>query len=273
MTATVEQADTGVVLRDIGEHGTVEYVEVPRRAYHLVTPDGKRKRMPSVTTILGCLEKRALYAWHEAKGCEGTVLAIRAGELDPLTCEPSEAVETVRALDLGAQQAKQDAADRGLDVHGALEHYCQTGELPDTRELMIDARPYLTGLAKWLLAYDPVPVHTERIVCHPELHFAGRYDLWCEISGLSTLLDLKTSRTGRPWPEAHLQLRAYVDAEVAVGEPEPAQIVALGISPDGDYCHEPCVAPPGSFDRVLAVYRLRAQLDKDLRAARKAVEV
>ena len=32
MTATVEQADTGLVLRDLGEHGTVEYVEVPRRA-------------------------------------------------------------------------------------------------------------------------------------------------------------------------------------------------------------------------------------------------
>ena len=99
MTATVE----GTVLRDLGEWGTVEFAESPRRAYYLVTPDGKRKRMASVTTILGTLDKRALYRWHEARGAEGAILAARAGEISVTECEPSEAIEVVRALGLGAE--------------------------------------------------------------------------------------------------------------------------------------------------------------------------
>jgi hypothetical protein len=259
-----------MVVRDLGEHGTVEFVDGPRRAYHLVTADGKRKRLASVTTVLGCLEKRALYNWHEAQGAEGVIRAIRSKDLDPHDCVPQEAIEVVRALGLGAAAAKQKAADRGLDVHGALEAYCETGELPNIADMAPDARPYLSGLAKWLLKYDPTPIHTERIVCHPELAYAGRFDLLAEIGGLTMLCDLKTSRTGQPWPEAHLQLRGYADAEVAVGEDEPGQLIAVGVSPDGLFCHEPCVAAADSFAKVLAVYRLRSQLDRDVRAARKA---
>lgn len=258
-----------VVLRDLGEWGTVEFAESPRRAYHLVTPDGKRKRMASVTTILGTLEKRALYRWHEARGAEGAILAARAGEISVTECEPSEAIEVVRALGLGADAAKKKAADRGLDVHGALEAYCATGELPNVQDIAADARPYLPGLAKWLLKYDPTPIHAERIVCHPELAYCGRYDLLCEIGGLSALIDLKTSRTGQPYPEAHWQMRGYADAEVFVGEPEPAQVVAVGVSPDGVFCHEPCLAAPGSFEAIVKVYRMRAAMDRDLRAFRK----
>lgn len=258
-----------VVLRDLGEWGTVEFAETPRRAYHLVTPDGKRKRMASVTTILGTLEKRALLRWHEARGAEGAILAARAGEISVTECEPSEAIEVVRALGLGADAAKKKAADRGLDVHGALEAYCANGEMPNVADLAVDARPYLPGLAKWLLKYDPTPIHAERIVCHPELAYCGRYDLLCEIGGLSALIDLKTSRTGQPYPEAHWQMRGYADAEVFVGEPEPAQVVAVGVSPDGVFCHEPCLAAPGSFEAIVKVYRMRAAMDRDLRAFRK----
>lgn len=269
MTAAEVLPDGGAVLRDLGEHGTVEYTETPRRGYKLIGPDGKAKKLVSVTTVLGTLEKRALYRWHEARGAEGAIMAVRAGMLNPHTCEPSEAVEVVRDLKLGADAAKQQAADRGLDVHGALEHYCETGDLPPVSELVPDARPYLQGLAAWLLKYDPTPVHMERIVCHPTLLYAGRYDLLCEIGGLTALVDLKTSRSGHPYPEAHLQMEGYRAAESACGEPDPAQLVAVGVSPDGMFVHEPCLAPPGAFEDVLQVYRLRSGLDSAVRKARK----
>lgn len=271
--AAVDMGDgVQVVLRDLGEFGTVEFVETPRRGYTLVTPDGKRKRMASVTTILGCLEKRALYRWHEAQGAEGAIQAIRNGELDPASCEPSEAIEVVRALGLGADAAKQKAAERGLDVHGALEAYCATGEMPNVADLAPDARPYLPGLAKWLLKYDPTPIHAERIVCHPELAYAGRYDLLCEIGGFTALIDLKTSKSGRPYPEAHWQMEGYRAAEVAVGGDDPTQVAVVGVSPEGEYVHEPCMAERGSFASIVRVYRMRAAMDCDLRAMRKKVD-
>lgn len=268
MTTTADVSS--VVLRELGEHGTIEFTEKPRRGYILVTPDGKRRKMVSVTTVLGTLEKRALYRWHEAKGAEGVVRAVQAGQLNPDMCPPADAIEVVRSLGLGADAAKQQAADRGLDVHGALEHWAATGDLPLGGDMDPDAKPYLKGLAGWLLKYDPTPIHVERIVAHPELRYAGRYDLFCEIAGLTALVDLKTSRNGLPYPEAHLQLEGYRAAEVALGEPDPTQLIALGVGPDGVYAHEACVAEPGAFERVLDVYRLRTQLDSALRTQRKA---
>jgi len=262
-----------LVVRDLGEHGRVEFQdgEGRRRAYHHVTGGG-RERLVSVTTVLGCLEKRALYRWHEAKGAEGTVLAVRHGLLDPHDCIPEEAVEAVRAADLGADAAKKKAADRGLDVHGALELWAATGDLPPAGELAIDARPYLQGLAKWLVAADPVPVCAEQIVCHPELGYAGRYDLLADIGGLRALLDLKTSRNGRPYPEAHTQLRAYWEAEVAVGVEGIDNAFAIGVSPDGMFEAEPCCAHPKAFENVLAVYRDRLKIEREIRGMRKGKE-
>lgn len=264
--------DTGLVVRDLGDHGRVEFQdgEGRRRAYHLVAPDGKRTRLPSVTTVLGVLEKRALYRWHEAKGCEGTIRAIRAGELDPHECDIGEAIEVVRLLDLGADAEKKKAADRGLDVHGALEQWCRTGELPAAGELRIDARPYLRGLARWLLSADPLPVQVERIVAHPTLLYAGRYDLLAVVDGRLTLLDLKTSKSGLPYPEAHTQLQAYWQAELAVGVEGIELAQAVGVSPDGQFTVEDCCAEPDGFEQVLAVYRQRLALDRAIRAARKA---
>lgn len=269
---TAVAAAPGLVVRDLGDHGYVTFQdgEGRKRAYHhKTTLADKGRRLTSVTTVLGCLEKRALYAWHEAKGAEGAVLAARAGELDVAGCEPSEAIQTVRALGLGADAAKKQAADRGLDVHGALELWATTGALPAAGDLRMDARPYLQGLARWLLAADPVPVKVEEIVCHPDLGYAGRYDLLADIGGVRALVDLKTSRSGRPYPEAHTQLRAYWQAENAVGVDGIDQAFAVGVSPDGGFAVESCCAPVDAFEKVLAVYRLRLEIDREVRAMRK----
>lgn len=251
----------------------VEFHESPRRAYYLCDGD-KRQRLTSVTTVLGVLDKPAVTRWSEAQGAAGVIHAIAAGLLDPATCVPDEAIDVVRANKLGADNAKQRAADRGLDVHGALEHWAQTGDMPPVSELRMDARPYLRGLARWLVAADPTPVETERIVCSPRLRVAGRYDLLCEIDGLTALCDLKTSRGGVPYESAHWQLRAYADCEFEVGEPAPAQVLAVGVSPDGEFSAVPCAVEPGEFEHVVAVYRrqqaIASATRNHRRAARKA---
>jgi hypothetical protein len=260
MTATAEHEV--LLLRDLGEHGRVEYVETPRRAYHLITPDGKRTRLPSVTTVLGIVAKPAIVRWSEAQGAAGAFKAVQLGELDPKVHQPEEAIDIVRALGLGADAAKTKAADRGLDVHGALDLYCETGELPHAGDMSEDAAPYLQGLAKWLVKYKPVPIHQERVVCHPGLGYCGRFDLLCEIGGHTALVDLKTSKSGVPYAEAHWQMAAYVAAEVAVGEPRPMQVLAVGIGPEGVFNNVPCCAADDAFEQVLAVYRQKAEIEK-----------
>ena len=95
MTATA--TENGTILRDLGEHGKVEFIDGDgrQRAYWLFA-GGKRSRLVSVTTVLGCLEKRALYSWYEARGAEG-----RSGRLSRVSLirksPPEDAVEVVKA--------------------------------------------------------------------------------------------------------------------------------------------------------------------------------
>jgi hypothetical protein len=261
-----------ILTRDLPDGRFVTFQESPR-AYHLCDPaNDKRTRCVSVTTALGVLNKPAVIRWAEAQGAAGVVRAIRMGEIDPMIHLPDEAIGIVRTLKLGADAAKDRAADRGLTIHDALQTYCNTSELPSPQDLAMDARPYLRGLSRALLALDPTPIHVERIVCHPELGYAGRLDLLAEVDGLRTLIDVKTSKSGRGYSEAHIQSVGYASAEQSVGEPWPDRIVVLGVSPDGEFCADDCTAPRDAFEKVLAVYRLLADVRRPLDAAARAAK-
>lgn len=267
MSATVE-----VARRDLPDGRWVEFTEAPRRGYKLCGDDAKPVKLVSVTTALGVLNRPALIRWSEARGAAGALAAVRLGELHPDTHHDDQAIDVVRILGLGADAAKQQAADRGLDVHDALETYCRTSELPSPQDMKIEARPYMRGLARMLAALDPDPIHVERIICHPGLSYAGRMDLLAAIDGRRTLLDLKTSKSGRGFPEAHAQSVGYAAAEESLGEPWPDRIIVVGVSPNGGFCVDECAAPPDAFERILGVYRLLAEIRKPLEAAARAAK-
>lgn len=266
MSAAIDAA----VRRDLPDGRWVEFTETPRRGYHLCSEDDKRQRLVSVTSVLAVLAKPALIRWSEAQGAAGALAAVRMGELDPALHADDEAVNVVRHLGLGADAAKKKAADRGLSLHDALQFYCFENELPSPQDIAADARPYMRGLAKALAQLDPEPIHVERIICHPDLGYGGRMDLLATVAGQRTLIDLKTSRSGRGYPEAHCQAVGYAAAEAAVGEPWPDRIVVLGVSPDGTFCCDECSAPRDGFERVLEVYRLMAEIRKPIDAAARA---
>jgi hypothetical protein len=240
------------------------------RAYKLVEADGKATRMPSVTTILDVLDKRALKNWFEDHGARGTLAAVRMGELDPLIHTDEEAIGIVRALGLGADAARNKAARRGLSIHDALEVYCRTAELPGPESLDENHRPYLQGLARALLDLDPHPTVVEQITCHPELKYAGRLDLRAIVAGKDTIIDLATNSSGRGYAEKHIQVRGYEAAEVALGAEPAERLLIVGIGPDGTYNADHCTAPYGAFEQVLAVHRLMADVRRPLEAARRA---
>lgn len=266
MTAAV--AD-GVVLRDLGEHGTVEFdTEKKRMPYSLVRPDGERESLDRVTTILGVLDKGALTRWAEARGAEGAFRAILQGDLS-LESPPEDAIETVRALGLGADAAKQRGADRGLDIHAALEYWVEHGDLPPAGELVMDARPYLQGLAKWLVKADPTPIRSEQVVCHPEHGYAGRLDLWCEIGGLTAIVDPKTNEKCVTYDSHHLQVAGYRLAEEFITGERATQAFVLALGPGGLFDAVPCSAEDEDFLAVLDVYRRMKRIRQPLTPARR----
>lgn len=241
------------------------------RRYFLIAPTGERTELTSVTTILDVLAKQALYAWHEDHGARGAVEAQRLGEL-PEDLPLDEVVGRVRGLGLGAQAAKRRAADRGLDVHDALERWARSGDLPDPADMHVEHRPYLQGLARALLTLDPSPTAVEQLVASREHRFAGRYDLRADIAGRDTLLDLKTNAAGRGWPEAHVQLPGYALAELECGGSMPERLVVVGVGPDGTFNVDDCCGEPADFLAILAAFRVMGRVRNGVEALKRVTD-
>ncbi len=195
---------------------------------------GKRVRHPSVSTILDAVcPKGGLPFWAEARGIEGAVEAVRLGEIDPRN--PGDPVGTVRRLRLGADRARDDAADRGLNVHDLLEDYMLTGAAPNPSQHPVGHHGYIRGLTRWLLHADPEPRAVEELVCSPVDGYAGRMDLRAVIGGLLTAVDLKTQQNGCIYPGAHLQLSLYERAVVACGDEPADRRLVVVVAENGEF--------------------------------------
>jgi hypothetical protein len=175
------------------------------RCYRYVAePGAKPVRLPSVTTICSAvLPKDGLPPWSEARGIEGALEAIRRGGLS-LEASNEEAVKTVRRLGLGADRARDDAADRGLNLHSILENFMHTGRAPNPSDHPEPHRPFIRGLVRWILSARPQPVVVEFLVADPDRGYAGRADLIARIGGRLTLIDLKSNPTGQIYDSAHI---------------------------------------------------------------------
>jgi hypothetical protein len=197
----------------------------------------KRVRLPSVTTLLDSIcPKPGIPPWSEARGIQGAVEAVRRGLIDPDDeANVAMAVELVRANRLGADRARDEAATRGLNVHGCLEQYALTGEPPNPADHPVEHWGYIRGLARWLLKADPEPVAIEQLVAHPELGYAGRLDLRANIGGLLTTVDLKTQENGGLYSTAHLQVGMYELAAQRCGDEPASLLTCVVVAANGEF--------------------------------------
>jgi PD-(D/E)XK nuclease superfamily len=223
----------------------------------------------SVSSITGTLEKPALYAWYEDHGARGGAEAQKRGELDGV--EPQDIVKRVRALELGAEKQRDEAAERGTAIHKAFEKLAKTGEAPKFSDYPAEWKPWVMGAAKAWLLMDPEPEEAERIVCNPARRYAGRPDLICRIKGRRTLLDYKTGK-GRIYEQAHYQTRLY-DLALEPSMIEPVEdIIIVGISDDPtaepELVH--CTATELDALGLLSVHLSRKRILADM-AAQRAV--
>jgi len=164
--------------------------------------------VPSITNIIGIMDKPALPRWA------AKMVAERAMHLKHSLGNMSDA-EVVDTLKGAPWSKSQRAADRGTDIHAYLEAHLN-GLEPEP--LSQDAEPYRAAADHWLEYYGPELVATELTVFHPK--YAGTGDLWCKFDGRMAIVDFKTSKG--IYDEAALQLAALWGAlTTADGDPVP----------------------------------------------------
>lgn len=245
------------------------------RAYFHTPTGGKRTRLVSVSTVLDTIcPKGGLPRWSEARGIEGCLEAIRIGEIDPKTNTGEDAVNRVRALKLGADRAKDDAADRGLDAHEVLQVYMVTGTIAPRDQYPPEHWGYLQGVADFIATRRPVPVAVEQLVASPADGYAGRSDLVALVDGRQIRYDAKSNARCAIYDSAHVQVQLYERAGVASGDPPSDECRVVVFGPDGSWREMPCAADAHKIGIALDYYKFLKPIvsacDSANREARKA---
>lgn len=212
----------------------------------------KRERVIAVSSLLDLiLPKPGLPPWAEKQGIEGAMEAVRLGEIDPHTIPPGEATERVRGLRLGADRARDDAADRGLNVHDLLREYMETGVAPSRDRVLPEHVGYHQALCRFLLKTNLEPLLVEELVCDPGNGYAGRSDLVAMADGFRVRYDAKTNEKGQIWPGAHVQDALYERAGVASGD-DPCDLLKIVVfAENGEFREMACSATGQAVDAAL----------------------
>ena len=192
----------------------IEYFTQPKRKY---TVNGEE--VPSVTTVLECLDKPALPWWGMTVGAENTaalfnmgliypVQVLRGGQSfvvmgchhpdtgQPVVAGKEEIVGLLSKHQLTVNHVKDKAGDRGQSCHDALELFCKDGTIPDVGMFPAEEVGYVQALHDFLVAARPVTVEAEIMVASAKHRFAGRVDWRMQLIKPVTLVVHHTPKKG-----------------------------------------------------------------------------
>lgn len=251
----------------------VEFQESPRRyTIKWNTPDGPESLIvPSVTTVLGILNKPALPHWAARVTREGVCALEAMGELPNLSGEKSPwALKS--ALDkhgLSHTSRTDAAATRGTSVHDALELWATEQKVPNPQDFPEADRGYVQALAGFIVDHEPHFIQSELPVASYEYAFAGRLDHIIEVDGQPAILDLKTSKD--LYREVHIQTAAYAlaasEMQIIPQDDEDTRTFAVCAREDGTYKHIECVGKSSDFIAILSAYNALKGLDAAIKTA------
>jgi len=202
------------------------------------TQDGQR--VPSVTTILGILNKPALLEWAWKCGCEG----------------------------LDYKKVRDTAGDIGTLAHYLIMCYLNK-ETPDTSEYSKEsigkAENCLLSFFEWHKANPVKPVIVEEPMVSEFYGFGGTIDCLGELNGELWLVDFKTGKA--IYPEMISQLAAYRVLLAEHGhEIANARIVRIGRDEDEGF-EERVITNLSKewqvFEHCLKIYNLQKEIRKD----------
>jgi hypothetical protein len=199
-------------------------------------------KVPSVTQVIGLLDKPALKFWAQRTAVEGVcTLALQYGHddaifRDPEALEraivasgrevnaqsfvelfeaqectlpfdrPGDVLRLLKSSEENINAVMRRAADRGSAIHGALESYAETGEQWNPDDYPDEYRGYLVSLAKWVVRWRPSFIASEVVVGSARHEFGGRLDhlLTLARDERTWLIDLKTNAKGEVYPRGGL---------------------------------------------------------------------
>lgn len=242
--------------------------KIARRRYLFTPLDGEQTEVESVSWFADSLRKRQLEIWIETQATIGAVKAERLGELDGVPEEDWK--ERVRSLGLGASARKEQGADRGEIIHDAMHKLAVEGVAPNPADVPGIARPWVqAAMRAWLTLGVDETLEAECIVVHPELMYAGRFDLLCRTGKLTTLVDHKTGK-GKIYTAAHWQSRLYAMAIEKCLRVQVDRIKLLGVGDDGSFEIVNCAVSEEEARALVAVARADKRADKSMRQERRA---
>jgi hypothetical protein len=257
---------------------TVEYSPSPRRFYRV-----NGVEVPSVTTILDCLNKPGL-SWHGMKvGTTGVLELVKNHGLDIHNTSLDEIAgnkkKNIRGLltqhKLCVNSTLNRAGNRGTNVHRALEDWCLEGVMPHPEIYPDEERGYIEGLVKFLNDFGaPTDIHTEVMVGSAKHKFAGRFDLGCNWDGGEMVTKVYPVR--KPKVELLPAGRWMFDAKTSSGVYESHSLQLGGYKGASDECgYEPYdysavihLTEDGEYELVVTSATL-----EDFLAVRKTYEV
>lgn len=251
----------------------VYYQAGPKRLYRVRETLGgvplEWREVPSVTTVLGVLDKSgALTWWGQGIGGIGALKLQRLG-VDLTAVNALIAVgdddaarkalcDQLTAQKISTNHVKDDAGDRGTSVHTAFEQWAADQRITPQPEVFPPAeQQYAAALAEFLRELSlggPTDIEAEVMVGSFEHGFAGRYDLRLTLQRdveMTTrifpkkppkrevipagryLLDLKTSKG--IYDTHFLQLEAYEAASIECGYEPTDMRAVIHVTKDGRY--------------------------------------
>lgn len=225
----------------------------------------KLNLLPSVTNIIGILDKPQLTKW---KMREVAKAAIRIP--GPQGEEPIERFAD-RAIDAAMSQVA-DAADLGTKIHDAIENLMRGSADQPSDELKVYVKPVLA----WMKEVGVKVTHSEIVLVNAVHGFAGRVDAlftWGDTTGKHGILDFKTKKTKpgekvEAYDEHVLQLAAYaathyganalqhvVAANLFISTTEPGRLEVVKHDKDK------LVKAYEAFQQMCAIWRFRKDYD------------
>ena len=179
--------------------------------------------------------------------------------------------EALKDAHLRHTDKRDDAADRGTNVHDVVLHALATGSpVPDMPSLTPEERGFAQAVIGWWLDKRPEPLLAELVVADPDgLGVAGRLDLVAMIDGRRTLVDLKTSASGIR-TTGHVQVAGYRHLLELSGFDPVERSVIVHARGDGSYYEAACEATTEGFLNAVAVYRDAARIKRCASAAERA---
>jgi hypothetical protein len=225
----------------------------------------KMMLLPSVTSIIGILDKPQLTRWKMREVAKAAI-AIPGPQGD----EPVERFAD-RAIEAAMSQVGE-AADLGSRIHAAIENLMRGSAEEPSEEL----KPYVKPVLDWMRQVGVKVTHSEIVLVNAVHGFAGRVDAlftWGDGFGKLGILDFKTKKTKEgekveAYDEHTLQLAAYaathygaehlqhvVAANLFISSTEPGRLEVV------KHDKAKLVAAYEAFTQMCAVWRFRKGYD------------